>query len=598
MILLPEVILDGALTSTIESRVTAPTELGQQSFELSGRPVAGIRITDDTALTYSTFFDCVRIISETVAQLPWHVFRSEGRYRIPQDEFGVDELLSKKVNPEMGARSFKEVMTIWALLRGNAYAEIEASNGGDPTALWLLNPSTVTPKRDTNGALIYEVKQGREEPVIIPAERMFHYRGPSPDGIVGWSIVKLAKESISLGLAMESFGAAFFGNGCWPGFALEHPGKPKEEARVRMRKELNEKHGGAKKARGPMILWEGMKVNTFSISPEDSQFLESRTFQVREICRWFRMQLSKVGASDAAKANMETQSVEFITDTIMPWVSRLEEEADVKLLPENVPGLFTKMNVNQFLRGNTQARSMFYKTMFSLGAFSPNDILALEDRNPIGPAGDMRFVPMNLVSIEQAFKDGNTAPKQAIPGGVSNESADLVGVVNNLIGKIGADPEGAGDGDPLVTVDLYRRAHFRIFEAVAKWLVAKEGKAHARAARRCSGDAAGFQVWQEGFYRKHTEEMIDAFGAPIDALCSLLAAGSRTNDEVRAVHKCVTAVCEREIADAQRQYLLAFGNLEVAECSQQREAEAPDRIAKTVMEALVREVMPAATEVT
>jgi len=593
MLVLCEDMLDLAVGAVASGRMTAPSEPAGSSFDLVGRPVAGIRVTQETALTYSVFFDCVKIISETLAQLPWHVFRSAGRYRFREPKEAADVLLSRKANPEMGARTAKEVLAIWMLLRGNGYAEIERAGNGDPLALWPLNSASVTPKRDESGALIYEVRQGREEPKILPAERMFHLRGPSPDGIVGWSIVKLARESISLGLAMEAFGASFFGNGCWPGLALEHPGKPKFEARKKMREELTAQHGGAKKARGPLILWEGMKLETFSITPEDSQFLESRVHQVREVCRWFRMSPSKVSdPAGGTKATIEAENVGFITDTIMPWVSRMEEEANMKLLPAKRPELATKMNVNQFMRGDMKTRGVFYKIMFSLGAYSPNDILSLEDRNPIGPAGDMHFVPMNLVSIDQAYKDGNTGAKKAVPGGVSNTSEALVGVVNNMLELLQRGDSSGGSKAAEVAVEQYREAHFGIFESAAKWLVGKEGKAHVRAGKRYAGDVAGFEAWQEGFYRKHADEMVEAFGAPVDALCSLLSVTARTNDDVRAVHKQLTATCEQESAAARKAYSIAYGNLEVSECCRQREEEAPTRIAQAVMESIVQEVLP------
>ena len=104
--------------------------------------------------------------------------------------------------------------------------------------------------------------------------------------------------------------------------------------------------------------------------------------------------------------NIEQQNIEFATDTVLPWVKRLEHEANIKLISPAMRGrVFTKINMNGVLRGDTASRGTWYQTLFNMGVFSVNDILELEDRNPIGPEGDKRLVQLNLTTLEKVGED-------------------------------------------------------------------------------------------------------------------------------------------------------------------------------------------------
>jgi hypothetical protein len=138
---------------------------------------------------------------------------------------------------------------------------------------------------------------------------------------------------------------------------------------------------------------------------------------------------------------------------------------------------------------------------------------------------------------------------------------------------------------------LYQEAHAGVFQEAAEWMVKKEGNAHVRAASKVSGDATAFGKWQDGFYEKHVGEMVRGFCAPADALAMLLATTARTNDDVKAVHKRLTATCEALCAEARKQYATAFGNLNIAEKRKDRENTAPAYIGQTVMEAVTEEVI-------
>jgi len=388
------------------ARTTRETPKAASSF-IPGVSQAGVFVTPDVAMSYSTYWACVRVLAETVAQLPWNVFQrsGKGKKEVAADKNAVAWLLKHQPNPETTAFRFKRLMMVHVVTRGNAYAEIERDTQGRPLWLWPLHPDRVTPRRDESGALVYEVRNEGRQVVLVPAADMLHFRGLGDDDLVGTSVLANAKESIALGLAMERFGSRFFKNGTHMGGVVKHPGKLSQEAKKNIEESLKKRASGDNQ-NSTLVLEENMAYEKLGIPPEDAQFLESRQFQVTEICRWFRVPPHKVqDLSRATWNNIEHQSIEFVTDTICPWTVNFEEEANLKLFGRTNRGVFyTKFNVNALLRGDAAARSAFYASGRQWGYLSVNDICELEDRNGIGKAGDQYLVPSNMTTPEGVDK--------------------------------------------------------------------------------------------------------------------------------------------------------------------------------------------------
>ncbi len=275
-------------------------------------------------------------------------------------------MLHNRPNPEMSAMAFKETMVGWALTWGNAYAEIERDMAHRPTSIWPITPDRVRPLRAANGAIVYEVNNGRAgEKTYIPAEDMYHLHGLGSDGLTGYSVVSLAARSIGTGLASDTFINSFYSNNTVLGGVLEHPGKLSPEAYDRLKKSWEERHKGPAAAYKPAILEEDMKWHTIGMPLKDAEFLENRKFTVTEICRWFGVPPHKVADLERATySNIEHQSIEVVTDAIMPWAVRLEQEADYKLVGARNQGtVFTKLNLKGLLRGDSKTRAEFYQAM-------------------------------------------------------------------------------------------------------------------------------------------------------------------------------------------------------------------------------------------
>lgn len=371
---------------------------------------SGQYVDEDAALRYSAVWGCVRVISETMATLPWQVFQrtKTGRKEMESD---VAWMLQVQPNSEMSPFVFKELMTRRALLCGNAYAEIERDNGGRPVALWPIDSERVCPRRDDDGQIVYCVRDIEQGEIELSPSDIFHLKGPGGDGLVGYSVIRMAAESIGLGMAMQQFGANFFGNGAHVGGALFHPKTLSEPARKNLEQSVQRSTGG-KNSHTLRVFEEGMTYERIGIPPEDAQFLESRGAQVRDVCRWFRVPPHKLAdLADAKWANIEWQSIDFVTDAIVPWACRMEQEANAKLFGRNNRGsVYTKLNIAGILRGDMKARYDSYAVGRQWGWLSPNDVRELEDLNPI-PNGDMYLVPANMTT-PQILKKG---PQKAVP---------------------------------------------------------------------------------------------------------------------------------------------------------------------------------------
>src|SRR5882724_4926384 len=348
-----------------------------------GPTSSGASVTEYTAMNLSAVWAAVQIISSAVASLPLLVYR-----RLPnggKERFGnhpVYRLLHDEFNGEMTALVARETLQAHVLTWGNAYAEIQRTNGGAPIALWPITPDRVTPDRANNGDVVYRIMQKTGPDAIIRAENMLHIPGLGFDGLMGYSVIQKARETIGLGLATEKYGAQFFGNGAVSSLVASHPGTLSDPASKRMKESINEAISGDKK-HSVLVLEEGTKVEKISIPPDDAQFLESRKFQVIEICRWFNLPPHKLRDLDRATfSNIEQQAIEFVTDCLRPWLVRWEQELNRKLFTRvDRTTIFTEHLVDGLLRGDIASRYGAYAVGRQWGWLSADDVRELENLN-------------------------------------------------------------------------------------------------------------------------------------------------------------------------------------------------------------------------
>ena len=381
---------------------------------------AGVSVTADTALTYSAVWACVSVISRTMAMLPWGVYEKTAAGRKPV-EGAVDWVLNNRPNPEMTAFSLREALMVHVLTWGNAYCEIMRDMAGRVNELWLIPPDRVTIQRSPAGSLEYRVwMDGIEK--ILPADRVLHIHGLGFDGVSGFSPVRMAARSMGIGMAQDVFSQAFYANGTVFGSLIEMPGNMSPTQIKQAEDAHNEKLRGPDNAFRVRVAPAGTKVHQMSMPLTDAQFLESRKFSVNEICRWYGVPPHKVGDLErSTNNNIEHQGIEFVSDAIVPWCTRLEQEVNSKLFSYRSQGrVYTKIAVNALMRGDATSRANFYRSMTQMGAMSINEVRSLEDMNGIGADGDQLLVQLNQTTLERLVEE----PPEAKPTTPTAEPAD------------------------------------------------------------------------------------------------------------------------------------------------------------------------------
>lgn len=384
-----------------------PKAWDQSLWNLYGsQSLSGENVTESTALTYSAVYNAVSLIAGTVSTLPLHLIRKQDRKTVRAENKTAYRVMHDQANGLISAMAFREAMMSHLLLWGNAYAEKVYNGMGELVEMWPITPNRVK-IRIIDGKVFYEISMDKEPAVVLPRAKVLHVAGLGFDGFTGYSVVAMARKSFGLGMSMETFGSLYFGQGTHPGVVVTHPGKLSQQAHDNLNKSLTEAHSGLGQSHRLMLLEESMKVEKIGIAPNESQFLESRQFQIPEIARWFNLPPHKL--KDLTKSsfnNIESEQISFVTDSILPWLVRLEQSYNMQLLSDTEKWkekLYFKHSVEGLLRGNAKNRAEFYAKMWGFGGMSINEIREKEDLDPI-EGGDEYFVPLNMVPLSQAGK--------------------------------------------------------------------------------------------------------------------------------------------------------------------------------------------------
>ena len=293
------------------------------------------------------------------------------------------------------------------ILYGNSYSQIIRSGKNSIVGLYPLLPDHMDVDRDNKGNLTYTYTTSDGKTVVIKPTDVLHIPGLGFDGVMGYSPIALEKSAIGLGIASEEYGSKFFSNGARPSGILTHPNTVKNPKAIR--ESWNTAYGGSSNANRVAILEEGMTFTPLSIPNNEAQFLETRKFQVEEICRIFRVPPHLVGDLEHATfSNIEHQSIDFAMHTIRPWLVRIEQAMNRVLFSDQEKGkCYVQFNIDGLMRGDYKSRMEGYAIARQNGWMSANDIRELENLNPIpaSEGGDAYLVNGNMIPISQARKE-------------------------------------------------------------------------------------------------------------------------------------------------------------------------------------------------
>ena len=360
---------------------------------------SGIPVNNDTALTFSAVWAAIRILSESVAQLPISLIeREENGDKINRTNHPLYNLLHNKPNEYITYFSFIQKIMVDLCLNGNSYVKIERNGAGRPVALYPIDFDNVEIREYEDKYYYFNSETGE----AIEYEEMLHFKTMSQNGMIGLSPIDTCANSISWGLGLEAYGNSYFSNGAKVSGVLETDRALSTEAVDRLRNSFDNNYSKIGDSNKTLILEEGLKFNSISMSNEASQFLASRQFSIEEVCRIFNVPPHMLAdLSKSSFSNIQEQSREFVQYSLQPYLSMIEQEMTNKLFKKNESGkLFVEFNVNALLRGNPKDRAEYYRTMLNIGAISINEIRQKENMNRV-EEGDSLFMQLNMTTVDK-----------------------------------------------------------------------------------------------------------------------------------------------------------------------------------------------------
>lgn len=370
---------------------------------------SGEVVSETSALALSSVWACVNLISGTGATLPCMVYRtdSEGRRKVDKSH-KLYRVLHDSPNYDQTAVDFWEWIFASIELRGNAYARVSRDSTGQVIALDPVPADIVSVERQPNGMLEYSWTQDGKSYKAKDRD-IFHVRGFGGDPLGGLSTLQYARAAFGLAQAQDKAAGAVFKNGLRPSGVLSFKEWLKPDQREVAEKRMAEKYVGAQNAGRPMVLEGGVEWKALTITPEDAQMLESRSFSLEEICRFFGVPPFMIGHTEKSTSwgtGIEQQTIGFQKFTLRRRLKRIEQAIEKQLLTDKdrAAGVTVEFNLDGLLRGDSTSRAQFYQTMTQIGAMTINEVCKLENLEPKA-GGDVPRVQMQNVPITEVGND-------------------------------------------------------------------------------------------------------------------------------------------------------------------------------------------------
>lgn len=392
----PQIKADSAITSTLGGLGWPQPMLYAALGGYASN--TGVPVTPFTALQSAAVYACIRAISQDIAMLVPFIRRrvSDGFVRVPTHPLNK---LFRRPNRWQIWAEFIGYAVSSICLRGNAFVVVERDQDGNPIELVPIAPDRCSIMLSDDGELWYRINSRRIGfGIVVPPDDMMHIKNISLDGYVGVSPIAIAQDVIGLALATQQHGGILFRQGGQIGGVISHPGKLSKEAGDRVANSWRETHSGVQNAHKVAILEEGMSFEKIAMTNEDSQFLETRRFQVVDICRLYGVPPHRLGElENSTISGVEQQTQQYIDSALKPTTRSIEQLFDHHLLfEEERERLECKFDYDDMTRGDLLTRSQAYQISLLNGWMNRNEVRAKENMDPITDGHGNEFrVPLN-----------------------------------------------------------------------------------------------------------------------------------------------------------------------------------------------------------
>lgn len=373
--------------------------------------VAGQVVNQTTVLQLSAVWACVRLIAETISTLPLHVYKRTADGREVARDHLVYGLIHSQPNLDSTSAVFWEAMLVSMLMGGNGFAEMKFV-GPRLVALYYLDTTRLTIDK-YQGKRRYRYKNEDGTQREIPESKIFRVPGFTLNGDWGVSAIAYGAQVFGSALAAANASNATFEKGMMPTVAFTVPGKLAPDQRDQFR-DMVRRISGALNAGESPILEQGMTADTLGINPVDAQLLESRQFSVEDICRWFRVPPSMVGHGGAVSnwgTGIEQQMLGFLKFVLRPWLIRIEQYINFKLIPlADRATYYAEFNVEGLLRADSKTRAEVNKMNVEVGVSTRDEIRRQENQTPMGGNAAVLTVNGAYVPLDKLGEPRATQP--------------------------------------------------------------------------------------------------------------------------------------------------------------------------------------------
>lgn len=394
----------GRIKAALMSWLGVPVGLTDEAFWSSvGTSVAGQSVNECSVLKLSAVWACARLIAETISTLPLGLYQRTAGGRQSLNSHALYEIIHSRPNIDSTAVVFWEAMIVSMLLRGNGFAE-KRFIGPRLVALEFLVPSRLSITRGLNGQRVYRYTERDGTQRVIDERAIFRIPGFTLDGDWGLSAIEYGSQVFGSALAASNAANGTFERGLSPTVAFKMERVLSKEQRTEFRENLAEISGAINAGKSP-LLEGGMDAKAIGINPKDAQLLESRAFSVEEICRWFRVPPFMVGQSEKSTSwgtGIEQQMIGFLTFTLRPWLTRIEQAINKDLLsPVEQQSVYAEFSIEGLLRADSAGRASYLSTMVNNGLMTRDEGRAKENLPLKGGNADVLTVQTALIPIDQ-----------------------------------------------------------------------------------------------------------------------------------------------------------------------------------------------------
>jgi len=370
-----------------------------------GGIVAGVAVTDKSALQVSTVLACVKAIADGCATPNLHVYR-EMPDGTRQRAVNIPEyrLLARRPNEWQTSFEWRRQMTIHAALTGSALSVKVRGDNRRVRELLPVTPGQWDVQRTNRYGLLYRCWDQFGVIGEFKPEDVFVLNNLQWDWVKPLNAVGLARAAIGLAMATERSQAAMHANGLRPGGTYTVEGNLNPEQHERLAAFLK-RRSGPDNAGAPLVLDRNAKWYNTSLSGVDAQHVETRRLQIEEICRAYGVFPIMVGHSDksATFASSEAFFSAHVKHTLAPWHRAWTQRIDEMLLDGSGP-LFAEFDTRYLVAGDTKDRAQWARTMVEMGIYTRNEIRDYEGLDPL-PGLDEPLTPMNMTQGDEPADD-------------------------------------------------------------------------------------------------------------------------------------------------------------------------------------------------